>query len=82
VKAAKWPASGISASCLVGAWISWKYSVAREVRVITSRSPWNRKNGTSRRVPSRLASLALSSWNICAVDHWNPWNRVQRSRRV
>jgi hypothetical protein len=56
VKAAKWPASSISASSLVGASTSSKYSSAKEVTVITSLSPWNRKNGTSKRVPSRRAS--------------------------
>src|SRR5215218_4698723 len=56
VKAAKWPASLISASPLVGASTSSKYSSARVVKVTTSLSPWNRKNGTSKRVPSRQAS--------------------------
>jgi hypothetical protein len=55
VNAAKWPASWISASPLVGASTSSKYSSARVARVTTSRSPWNRKNGTSNRVPSRQA---------------------------
>ena len=33
-----------------------------------------RKNGTSKRVPSRRASYEMSSSYICVVDHWNPVN--------